>query len=96
MKPIKSKTPRSWKQAEAHPAIDEIVPEFHDNYWKYYIMIKDDVDNPVTGEKGGAFFVDTFRELQYSIDWHNYPDPSQGLFIYLFFFSVHLVNRLFG
>ena len=76
MKPIKSKTPRSWKQAEAHPAIDEIVPEFHDNYWKYYIMIKDDVDNPVTGEKGGAFFVDTFRELQYSIDWHNYPDPS--------------------
>ena len=26
----------------------------------------------VTGEKGGAFFVDTFRELQYSISWHEY------------------------
>ena len=71
-KPIKSKTPRSWKQAEAHECIDEIVQEFHDNYWKYYIMIKDYVDNPVTGEKGGAFFVDTFRELQYSISWHEY------------------------
>ena len=71
-KPIKSKTPRSWKQAEAHECIDEKVPEFHDGYWKHYIMIKDYVENPVTGEKGGAFFVDTFRELQYSISWHEY------------------------
>ena len=67
-KPVKSKTPRSWKQAEAHPSINEIVPEFHDEAWKYYIMIESNVDNPVTGEKGGAFFVDSFRELQYSID----------------------------
>ena len=76
MKPIKSKTPRSWKQAEAHPAIDEIVPEFHDEAVKYYIIIQDHVYNPGTGEKGGGFFVNSFRELQYSIDWHNYPDPS--------------------
>ena len=72
----KGKTPRSWKEAEAHPAIDGIVEEEHDDEIKYYILIQDHVYNPGTGEKGGAFFVDTFRELQYSIDWHNYPDPS--------------------
>jgi len=69
MKPIKSKTPRSWKQAEAHPSIDEIVSEFHDEAVKYYIIIQDHVYNPGTGEKGGGFFVDSFRELQQSIDW---------------------------
>ena len=65
----KGKTPRSWKEAEAHPSITEIIPEFHDDYWKYYIMINRNIDNPVTGLKGGAFFVDTFRELQRSLDW---------------------------
>ena len=38
-KPIKSKTPRSWKEAEAHPAIDEIVEEEHDGETKYYVCI---------------------------------------------------------
>ena len=65
----KGKTPRSWKEAEAHPAIDEIVEETHDDEIKYYILIQDHVYNPGTGEKGGGFFVRSFRELQQSIDW---------------------------
>ena len=65
----KGKTPRSWKEAEAHPSIDEIVEETHDDEIKYYILIQDHVYNPGTDEKGGGFFVRSFRELQQSIDW---------------------------
>ena len=64
-----NKTPRSWKEAEGHPNIDEIIPEFHDEAWKYYIMIPDNVHNPVTEQKGGAFFVENFRDLQQSLNW---------------------------
>ena len=63
------KTPRSWKEAEAHPAIDEIVEEMHDDEIKYYILISDSVPNPWTDANGGGFFVRNFRELQQSIDW---------------------------
>jgi len=65
----KGKTPRSWKEAEAHPAIDEIVQESHDDEIKHYILIPDSVYNPATGDNGGGFFVRSFRELQQSIDW---------------------------
>jgi len=71
-KPIKSKTPRSWKEAEAHPAIDGIVEETHDDEIKYYILIPETVYNPWTEAMGGGFFVRNFRELQYSIEWWKY------------------------
>ena len=67
--PRTGKTPRSWKEAEAHPAIDEIVEETHDDEIKFYICIPDSVYNPSTDEMGGGFFVRSFRELQQSIDW---------------------------
>ena len=65
----KGKTPRSWKEAEAHAAIDEIVEETHDDEIKYYILIPETVYNPWTEAMGGGFFVRSFRELQQSIDW---------------------------
>ena len=68
-KPKKSKTPRSWKEAEAHPSIDGIVEEEHEDEIKYYILIPETVYNPSTEAMGGGFFVRSFRELQYSIDW---------------------------
>ena len=71
-KPVKSKTPRSWKEAEAHPAIDEIVEEDHDGETKYYVCIPLNVYNPITEAMGGGFFVHSFRELQYSIEWWKY------------------------
>ena len=69
IKTKKGNTPRSWKQAEAHPAIDEIVEEEHDGEIKYYVCIAMNVYNPITEAMGGAFFVHSFRELQQSIDW---------------------------
>ena len=66
-----SKKPRSWEQAKAHPNVEAINPEEHDDRTKFYVSIAEHVYNPVTDAMGGAFFVDNFKELQSQLDWEN-------------------------
>tara|TARA_R110002073_G_C9220650_1_gene559834 strand:+ start:60 stop:284 length:225 start_codon:yes stop_codon:yes gene_type:complete len=61
------KTPRSWKEAEATPCIFSIE---HDCGLRVkgeeptiYVQLHEGVDNPVTGEEGGGFYVVDFRDF---------------------------------
>tara|TARA_Y100001963_G_scaffold20540_1_gene26295 strand:+ start:95 stop:373 length:279 start_codon:yes stop_codon:yes gene_type:complete len=72
--PTKSK-PRSWKEALAHPNVQAIDPEEHDGLTKFYVSIANHVYNPVTDWMGGAFFVESFRELRDQLNW-NITDQS--------------------
>ena len=69
------KKPRSWKELLNHPEIDYIDDarkEFPDSGdMEIYISIKDEIENPVTGEKGGGFFVGSFKDAlnHFRCDW---------------------------
>ena len=65
----------SWAQLLEHPeihSIDDGRKEFPDSgEMEIYISIHDGVVNPVTGEKGGGFFVGSFKDAldHFRCDW---------------------------
>tara|TARA_Y100000401_G_scaffold26474_1_gene18795 strand:- start:445 stop:660 length:216 start_codon:yes stop_codon:yes gene_type:complete len=69
------KKPRSWAELKKHPEISSIEDdrkEFPDSgQMEIYISIYDHIENPVTGEKGGGFFVGSFRDAlrHFECDW---------------------------
>jgi secreted Zn-dependent insulinase-like peptidase len=69
------KKPKSWAQLLEHPeihSIDDGRKEFPDSgEMEIYISIHDGVENPVTGEKGGGFFVGSFKDAldHFRCDW---------------------------
>ena len=69
------KKPKSWAQLLEHPeihSIDDGRKEFPDSgEMEIYISIYDGVENPVTGEKGGCFFVGSFKDAldHFRCDW---------------------------
>jgi hypothetical protein len=61
------KTPMSWKEAESTPCIEYIE---HDCGQRVkgesptiWVQLLEDVDNPVTGEEGGGFYVYDFKDF---------------------------------
>ena len=59
------KKPKSWKEAESLPFINFIEKEpnrcpYEPSIW---VQLKDDVDNPVTGDVGSGFYVCDFQDF---------------------------------
>jgi hypothetical protein len=57
------KKPRSWKDVEALPYVAEIQRDEGDDSPSVFIWLEDAIDNPVTGETGGGFFVGGFKDF---------------------------------
>ena len=62
---MKYKKPKSWKEAGGLPFISSIekdsYPEPNEMY--IFIQLENGINNPVTGETGGGFYVADFQEL---------------------------------
>ena len=67
------KKPKSWADLIKHPDIFRI--EDDRNLFKnsgqseILIIMNDDADNPVTGEKGGGFYAGSFQDAITNFNW---------------------------
>ena len=58
------KKPRSWKEAEALPFLTiEKDPYSEDDEMNIFVQLENGIDNPVTGETGGGFYVADFNDF---------------------------------
>ena len=62
---ITYKKPKSWKEAESLPFVSfiEKEPNRPADEPSIWVQLKDDVDNPVTGEVGSGFYVCNFYDF---------------------------------
>ena len=62
---MKIKKPRSWREVEALDFVSHIERELNREKYEMsiFIQLKDNQPNPVTGEKGGGFYVANFTDF---------------------------------